>query len=102
MTKAQEFLEKILASTPKGLVLTDVVPVGTNSIKVGQFYSLDDDVYILAQPSYKRCCLIALEGGNRWNEGIQVEDTYNITLDEFERIAPVGRYHIERININGR
>ena len=102
MSKAEDFVKKVLASVPlsvPSILEEDTKPIPNDRIKIGDFYSIEGEPYLLAQPTAHVCTLLGLHGGNRWNEGITVIDVNNITPDEFSRIAPVGRYEVLKINI---
>jgi hypothetical protein len=97
MTKAQEILKQIVESAPPRLkqLATDIDT--DTSIRVGQYYMLADDPYLLAQVGPHKCQFIALLGGNRWNEGTVVENIYNITPTEFAKIQ--GNSSVTRLYI---
>ena len=54
---------------------------------IGQFYTDDDDVYILAQPTSSSVALICLTDGKRWRDPFEVDDVNNIDDDEWEMIS---------------
>src|SRR5687767_3438497 len=95
----QEIIAKILASAPprQRTYLADPEPE-SDTVKIGQFYAIDNEPYILAQPSPRQCCLINLIGGNRWNDPIPVVNVNAITQAEFSRMAPIGRLTVTRIH----
>jgi hypothetical protein len=99
MTKAQEILKQIVESIPPKLKSYATEISKDEKIRIGQYYSIDGEPYLLVQASYKNCTLVALSGGNRWNEGIEVEQPLDITPDEFAKIAPVDRYPVTKLDI---
>jgi hypothetical protein len=103
MSPAMEILNKILTSIPHQPVVDYTATVEpSDSHGIGDFYLIGEDVYVLAQPEGKRVCLIGINGGNRWNDSIEVANVNSLTETEWNRIAPVGRYSMERIYINWR
>ena len=101
MSKAEDFVKKVLASVPLLVpaILEEDAPTSTNRIRVGDFYSIDGDPYILAQIAPMTCAILNLHGGNRWNEGVGVGNVDNITQEEFSRIAPIDRYEVRKLTI---
>ena len=57
-------------------------------IKVGQRYMFDNvNEYILCQVSPRKMCLIDMNSGNRWNDPVKVENSSNISPEEFKEIC---------------
>jgi hypothetical protein len=56
-------------------------------IKVGDWYVLGPEVYILASVGDSKVCLISLSNGNRYSEGVYVSRTLDIDPIEFNRIC---------------
>jgi len=67
--------------------------------KVGNFY-LDadhEDVYILCCVGVDDNCksiveLVSLSDGNRWKNGVSVDDIYNVSSDEWKEICGCGSF----------
>jgi hypothetical protein len=100
MTKAQEILKQIVESMPPA-EKRYAVEIDTDiRVRVGQYYAIgySREPYLLAQVAPRKCVLVALVGGNRWNEGIEVGDIYNITPHEFAQIQ--GNGVADRLSIN--
>jgi hypothetical protein len=57
--------------------------------RIGNFYKVGEfeGPYLLAQVSHKRVCLVGLLSANRFTESVCVDDTQNITNNEFEFIC---------------
>ena len=53
----------------------------------GEVWSDVTESYILAQVSYNEVCLIGMKSGCRWKDAVQVNDTDEITKEDFELIT---------------
>lgn len=49
---------------------------------IGQYFLIDDEVYLLAQTGYSEVTLIGLTSANRLDDPIKVKDVYRITEKE--------------------
>jgi hypothetical protein len=95
----QEIIARILAAGPvKREPTITTEPVGDGPISVGQFYAMGDEPYILAQVAPSACALIGLKTGNRWREGLKVNNVCNLTQQEFYSIVPE-RLDVKRIMV---
>lgn len=53
---------------------------------VGQYYLIEEDVYILAQVGMSEVNLIGLESANRYTDPVFVKNVSNITPEEFNQL----------------
>jgi hypothetical protein len=61
------------------------------AIEVGQIFIVDGGyTELLAQVGPNKVSLIELFNGNRWRDAVKVENIYNISIEEMEKI--VGNY----------
>lgn len=66
----------------------EIIKEEPKTYKIGQrFKSRYGKKYMLVQSETDRVCLISLKGGNRWTQPIKVEDAYNITAEELNKIT---------------
>jgi len=63
--------------------------------RIGQrFRKSSGDVYLLSCCEMRKCVLIGLDGGNRWDEPVRVGDSYSITEDEFRKITDNKEFYL--------
>jgi hypothetical protein len=57
-----------------------------NTYEVGDKFKRSTHTYILANVGYKTVAMINIESGNRWSDGIEVENIIRIGEKEFSRV----------------
>lgn len=70
-----------------GELYFDVNNVSDKNHAIGNFYEIEDDLFVLSQIGYAKVCLISLTAGNRFTDPVAVSDSHNITEDEFYKIS---------------
>lgn len=61
----------------------------TKLYMIGQTFKRgsNKEEYVLAQVSFGKCAMVSLLDGNRWEEGVKVDDAFAITEKEFKKIS---------------
>jgi hypothetical protein len=70
--------------------------------KRGNYYRIDGELYILSQANENNMTLVALDGGNRFYNPVHVEDSFNVTEDEFRKLGGSSYELIDEIFIKGK
>jgi hypothetical protein len=58
--------------------------------RIGQIFYYGGMRYLLCQVAFQQVCLIDLSNGNRWQDGVAVQDPNGITQGEFLRCCGEG------------
>lgn len=54
--------------------------------KIGQYWKIDNGLYILSSPAVKEVVLINLRTGSRWTEAVKVNNCTDVTAEEFDKV----------------
>ena len=67
--------------------------------KIGQFYKIGADIYLLCQTGYNEIALVGLHSGNRWVGVVTVKDPFQIISEEWEQITDGDKFEQIKISI---
>lgn len=68
----------------------------TTLYMIGQTFKRgsNKEEYMLAQVAFSKCAMVSLRDGNRWEEGVEVDDVFAITEEEFNKICDGDKFEL--------
>ena len=72
------------------------------TVSIGMRFKMKGRTTILAQTAFGKVSLISLDGGNRWNEAVEVRNVMAITKAEFSLCLSADCGSFEQIWKTGR
>lgn len=78
--------KKYILDTVKALE-TGAMKKKEPAYRCGDVFEYGDERYLLAQVGRKIVCLIEIDDGNRFVDGVRVNSASDITEEEFQKIA---------------
>jgi hypothetical protein len=76
----------------------DIIMGDHIAYKVGNLFEIEDtgDIYILAEVGTGEMCLINMDTGIGWNNKVHVDNPYEISKKELEKMTRGGRFYYRR------